>query len=146
MTVYIDGDRHAKKMSSYLSNELSKEGYDVVYINSIHPYPDMVKNAVMMIDKSKDKLILCCSTGIGCQIVANRFDGIFASACNDIIYCHYFRQNNNGNVLCLGSDVISIKLGLQICRTFLTTEFDNNNQNRIELINNISKKIQYGNN
>lgn len=146
MTVYIDGDRHAKKMSSYLSLELSKEGYDVVYINSIHPYPDMVKNAVMMIDKSKDKLILCCSTGIGCQIVANRFDGIFASVCNDITSCYYFRQNNNGNVLCLGSNVISIKLGLQICKAFLKTEFDLKNQNRIDLINNISKTKQHGNN
>jgi len=75
------------------------------------------------------------------DIVANKHKGIYASNCFTKKQCQYFRQNNNGNVLCLGVDFVTIPTAIEICLTFINTEFLSLNQNRIDLLQSIERGL-----
>jgi ribose 5-phosphate isomerase B len=47
--------------------------------------------------------ILCCGTGLGMSIAANKFTGIYAARCTSAEDAESSRAVNNANVLCLGA-------------------------------------------
>ncbi len=83
-----------------------------------------------------EKGILICSTGIGISIAANRHEGIRAALCSDSFSAKATREHNNANVLVMGAQVVGVGLGLQILKTFLETDFSNEERHirRINLI------------
>ena len=71
-----------------------------------------------------DKAILCCGTGIGISMAANKVKGIRACDCSDYFSAKYTRLHNDANCLCLGDRVIGAGLALEIVEVFLNTEFE----------------------
>lgn len=69
--------------------------------------------------------IVCCGTGIGVSIVANKVKGIRCALCGDCFSAEATRQHNDANMLALGERVTGIGLALKIVDTFLDTEFSN---------------------
>ena len=76
--------------------------------------------------------ILCCGTGIGISIAANKVKGIRCSDCYSAKMC---RVHNDANMLALGARVVGTELGRMIAQTYLTTEFEGGrHQRRIDQI------------
>lgn len=71
-----------------------------------------------------DKAILCCGTGIGISMAANKVKGIRACACSDYFSAKYTRLHNDANCLCLGDRVIGAGLAIELVDIFLNTEFE----------------------
>ena len=69
--------------------------------------------------------ILCCGTGIGMSIAANKIPGIRAALCGDCYSAEMSRQHNDANVLCLGGRVLGTELAKKIVDTYLDTGFSN---------------------
>ncbi len=69
--------------------------------------------------------ILCCGTGIGMSIAANKIPGIRAALCGDCYSAGMSRQHNDANVLCLGGRVLGTELAKKIVDTYLDTGFSN---------------------
>lgn len=134
--VFLDRDHNAIEFAESLYENLSKQ-YEISFLRSSPdtPYPLVAQNMAGLILANPGSLgILICKTGIGMSIVSNKYKGIFANNCKSEEECFYFKSKNNGNVLCLGSKMISVTEAIKICKTFLSTEFDTQNQNRIDLI------------
>ncbi len=88
-----------------------------------------------------EKGILCCGTGIGMSIAANKVKGIRASVCTNEFCTEMTRRHNNANILCLGGRVIDEAMAVKLAQIFLTTPFDGGRHlNRVNLI----KKIEDG--
>lgn len=68
--------------------------------------------------------ILCCGTGIGMSIAANKVAGIRCTACSDGYSAALSRAHNNANMLALGSRVVGTGLALQIVDLFLDTPYE----------------------
>ena len=83
-----------------------------------------------------DRGIVCCGTGIGISIAANKVKGIRAALCTDCFTAEATRQHNDANILALGGRVVGPGLALKIVDTFLDTPFSNaeRHKRRIELI------------
>lgn len=82
-----------------------------------------------------DKAILCCGTGIGISMAANKVKGIRAACCSDYFSAKYTRAHNDANVLCMGSRVVGAGLALELVEVFLNTEFEGGrHQTRIDQI------------
>ena len=138
MKVYIDSDKHGKELKEDIYNALSYD-YKIIDLNFGEGiYPSVTSNLVSLMDYNS-RGILICRTGIGVSIVANKFRGIYANNCTSIVECEYFRKRNNGNVLCLGTDLLTVDTAINICNVFLETEFDEINRSRIDLIDLIEK-------
>lgn len=79
--------------------------------------------------------ILCCGTGIGISMAANKVKGIRAACCSDYFSAKYTRLHNDANVLCMGGRVIGAGLALELVDVFLATEFEGGrHQRRVDQI------------
>ncbi len=82
-----------------------------------------------------DKAILCCGTGVGISIAANKVKGIRACCCSDCFSAKFTRLHNNANALCMGARVIGKGLALEIVKVFLETEYEGGrHQHRVDQI------------
>lgn len=79
--------------------------------------------------------VLCCGTGIGMSIAANKFHGIRAAVCENEFCCEMTRRHNNSNILCLGGRVINKDTAIKLADIFLNTPFDGGrHQIRLDMI------------
>jgi len=82
-----------------------------------------------------EKAILCCGTGIGISMAANKVKGIRAACCSDYFSAKYTRLHNDANALCMGGRVLGVGLALELVDVFLTTEFEGGrHQRRVDQI------------
>ena len=68
--------------------------------------------------------ILCCGTGIGMSMAANKIRGIRCACCGDCFSAEMTRRHNDANVLALGGRVLGVGLALKITDIFLDTPFE----------------------
>ena len=79
--------------------------------------------------------ILCCGTGVGISMAANKVKGIRACCCSDCFSAKFTRAHNDANVLCMGARVIGAGLAQEMVELFLNTEFEGGrHQNRVDQI------------
>lgn len=82
--------------------------------------------------------ILCCGTGIGVSIAANKVHGIRAAVCTDEFCAEMARRHNDANILCLGGRVINKDKAVALSKIFLETSFDGGrHKKRLEQIQKI---------
>lgn len=82
-----------------------------------------------------EKAILCCGTGIGISMAANKVKGIRAACCSDYFTAKYTRAHNDANVLCMGDRVTGTGVAIEMVEVFLNTEFEGGrHQTRVEQI------------
>jgi len=117
----------------YLKHALVKlftdAGYDVIDAGTDSDascdYPVYAEKLCnILINKEADLGILCCGTGIGMSMAANKVKGIRAACCSDIFSAKFTRLHNDANVLCLGARVVGEGLAWELAETFVNTEFE----------------------
>ena len=67
--------------------------------------------------------ILCCGTGIGISLAANKVRGIRCVVCSDCFSAKMSREHNDANMLALGARVVGSELARMIVEIWLTTAF-----------------------
>ena len=88
-------------------------------------YPDFAGPAAEAVASGEcDRGIVCCTTGIGVSITANKVHGIRCALLHDLMSARLTRQHNNTNMMALGAAVTGEMLALEIVDTWLDTEFE----------------------
>jgi ribose 5-phosphate isomerase B len=88
-------------------------------------YPDFAKRAAEgLLAGVAARAILCCGSGVGMAIAANRHKGIRAVNCSDVYTASMSRKHNDANVLALGGRVVGEGLASEILQSWLATEFE----------------------
>lgn len=67
--------------------------------------------------------ILCCGTGVGISIAANKVRGIRACCCSDKFSAEMTRLHNDANMLCLGGRVVTPEQAIELVDIFFDTPF-----------------------
>lgn len=134
----------------YLKNALVKlfteAGYDVIDCGTDSDascdYPVFAEKLCAKINSGEAELgILCCGTGIGMSMAANKVKGIRAACCSDIFSAKFTRLHNDANVLCLGARVVGEGLAWELAECFVTTPFEGGKHaRRVGLIHDIENK------
>lgn len=102
-------------------------------------YGESVANAV--VNKDVDYGIVCCGTGIGISLAANKVPGIRCAVVSDIFSAKMSKAHNNANMLSLGERVIGKGLALEIVDAWINTEFEGDRHSRrVDMINKIEEK------
>lgn len=108
MKISIAFDHGAIPLRETLLQHLRDKGHDIIdhgtdSTESVD-YPDFAKEVCDDILSEKAEVgILCCTTGIGMCIAANKFKGIRAASVQHEDEAALTRQHNHANVICLGS-------------------------------------------
>ena len=71
-----------------------------------------------------DRAILCCGTGIGVCISANKVPGIRAALTHDTYSAERAAKSNNAQIITMGARVIGPELAKAIADTWIASEFD----------------------
>ena len=67
--------------------------------------------------------IVCCGTGIGISMAANKVKGVRCGLCTSVEMAHLTKEHNNANILALGGRTTEPELACQIVDEWLDTEF-----------------------
>lgn len=88
-------------------------------------YPDFAEKVGRAVASGESELgLLCCGTGVGMAMAANKVHGVRAAVVSDTFSARATREHNDCNVLCLGERVVGTGLALQIVDAFLSAEFE----------------------
>ncbi len=90
-------------------------------------FPDFAEKVGRAIQNGEaERGIICCGSGIGAAIAANKMKGVYASICHDTYSAAQGVKHDNLNVLCLGGRVIGPELAKVIIPAFLGAEYQGN--------------------
>ena len=93
-------------------------------LNDVHPYYRVAGDVAPLVQNGTyDRAILICGTGAGMSVVANKFKGVQAVACESLYAAKMARAINNANVLCMGGWIVGPEMAIEMVRTFLATDW-----------------------
>lgn len=81
--------------------------------------------------------VLCCGTGIGMAIAANKVPGIRAALVHDVTTARLAREHNNANIITMGGRLIAPAFAVDVLDAFLDATFQSRHQRRLDQISGI---------
>ena len=135
MKIALGCDHGAYDLKEALKAHLTAAGHEVedfgCFGHESCDYPDYAAPAAKAVAAGAcDRGIVCCTTGIGVSITANKVRGIRCALVSDLMSARLTRQHNDTNMLAMGAGVIGEKLALEIADTWLATEFEGGRHSR----------------
>ena len=143
MKIGIASDHGGFELKEYLKEYLKKSGIEVSDFgtNSEEPvdYPIYGERCARAVANGEvERGVVCCGTGIGISIAANKVKGIRCALCTDENMARLSRQHNDANVLALGGRTTSNEEAKKILDAWLNAKFEGGrHQRRIDMIENI---------
>ncbi len=148
MLIYIGADHRGFELKESLKKFLKEMGYEVIDIgNQVldknDDYPDFAKLVADSV--SQDPLsrrgILICGSGVGVDIVANKFKGVRSALVSNSDQAYRSRNDTDTNVISLSADFLDEETIKQILKTWLATPFSKEERHarRLQKISELEK-------
>ena len=135
-TIPIASDHAGVEMKNVLVGELRKLGYQPDDLGATDPdkpddYPDYAHPVAKEISDGQAKRgILLCGSGVGMDIVANRYHGVRAALAWEPVIGELSRKHNDSNVLVLPARFLSNEQGVEIMKAWLDAKFEGGRHER----------------
>lgn len=126
--VVIGNDHGAVELKQRILLHLENRGYEVknmgIDAEDAADYPDMAELTCSEFKKGGyDFGIVCCGTGIGISIAANKINGIRCALLHDLFTAEMAKAHNNANFLAFGGRIEYSVPVEQMIDTFIETDF-----------------------
>jgi ribose 5-phosphate isomerase B len=149
MKVIVASDKAGFELKEKVKANLAGKGWDVddVGLADAQGYMSFFVASDNLCRKIQageaERGILICGTGAGMSINANKYDGIYAVACESTFTAKMCRVVNNANVLTMGGNIVGPGVAFDICDAFLNTGFtDGMPQERTEYLKQLNADYQ----
>lgn len=108
--VVLANDHGAVELANIIREHLEKRGFSVHHLGVVShdsvDYPDMAAAACTEFLKGGyDFGVVCCGTGIGISISANKFDKILCALPQNVFAASMAKIHNNANFLAFGGRI-----------------------------------------
>ena len=108
-----------------LVTHLKAAGHDVMFPAAGAEWPEVGRHvATAVATGAADRGVVCCWTGTGVSIAANKVAGVRAALCPDADTARGARRWNDANVVALGLRLTSETVGKEIVDAFLAEGAD----------------------
>jgi ribose 5-phosphate isomerase B len=148
MRIVIGSDHAGFELKEPVIEYLKSLGHTPIdvgtYSTESVDYPDSARAvAEKLRAKQADLGIMICGSGVGGSIAVNKFPGVRGAVCHDVFSAHQGVEDDDMNVLCLGSRVIGRNLAMDIVKTFLGAKYSGieRHQRRLDKVNAIEKEF-----
>ena len=127
-TIGICSDHAGFELKEYVRGWLEAKGWAYkdfgTYSTESCDYPDFAGPAAQAVASGEcDRGIVCCTTGIGVSITANKVKGIRCALLDNPMSARLTREHNDTNMMALGAAVTGEMLALEIVDVWLDTAF-----------------------
>lgn len=110
-------------LTDHIKDALAERGHEVVVVGEDVPWPDAGRGVgEAVVGGEADRGVVCCWTGTGVSIAANKVAGVRAALCTDGATAEGARRWNDANVLALGLRLTSATVADEMLDAFLATE------------------------
>lgn len=154
MKIYLGADHRGFHLKNQLKDWLKKGEYDITDLGAheFNPDDDYVDYAVAVAKRlsggspsavvgSRDSFgIALCGSGVGMDIVANRFKGIRCGLGLSPDQVRAARHDDDINVLAIAADYTELETAKAIVKTFVETEFSGE-ERYVRRIKNIDEEL-----
>ncbi|HEY1278608.1 MAG TPA: RpiB/LacA/LacB family sugar-phosphate isomerase [Acidimicrobiales bacterium] len=104
---------------------LAERGHVVVVVGDGDSWPDVGRRVGEAVATgAAERGVVCCWTGTGVSMAANKVAGVRAALCTDAETARGARRWNDANVLAFGLRLTSPTVATEMIDAFLTTEPD----------------------
>ncbi|MCM6773863.1 RpiB/LacA/LacB family sugar-phosphate isomerase [Nocardia sp. CDC159] len=119
------GTDESTDLTRHVRQWLSEQGHEVVVIGEDIAWPEVGRGVGEAVaDGRADRGVVCCWTGTGVSIAANKVPGVRAALCTDRATAEGARKWNDANVLAFGLRLTSPTVADEMLAAFLTTAPD----------------------
>ena len=135
MKIAVASDHGGFALKELVKKHLEERGAEVLDLGTHSEesvdYPIYGKRCAEAVASGEADLgVVCCGTGIGISIAANKVKGIRCEM------AHLTKQHNNANMIALGGRTTSPALALAIVDEWLDTDFEGGrHQRRVDMLN-----------
>jgi|SRR4030095_1135065 ribose 5-phosphate isomerase B len=141
--IVIGADHRGYRLKERIK-ELISSKYELVDVgtNSFEPvdYPDIATDVVKKISSGEAaRGVLICGSGVGACVAANKFKGIRAAICHDLFSAHQGVEDDDMNLICLGSGVVGESLAVELIETFINAKFKSGEERYVRRLEKIKK-------
>lgn len=151
MKIYIGADHRGYKLKEEIFQYLVDEGYEIEdfgayeylkdddYTQYAEKVASVIGNHYVEKERSVHKIhgsvrgILFCGSGVGVDIVANKFDGVRASIGKDPKQVEKGRSDDDMNVLVIAADFTDLSETKKMVKVFLETKFSGKKRHKRRL-------------
>lgn len=129
MKIAIGSDKSGFSAKEAIRAYLTEIGADfadlgTVDLENVHPYYQVAHDVAPKVQSGEyDCAVLICGTGAGMSVVANKYKGVYAVACEGVYSAKMARAINNANVLCMGGWIVGPEMAIEMVKAFLNTEW-----------------------
>lgn len=125
--VVVANDHGAVELTARIVSFLKSEGYEVNYLgtaeNKSVDYPDMAKLACDEFNRGGYEFgVLCCGTGIGISISANKIRGIRCALPQNVFAATMAKEHNDANFIAFGGRIDYQDDVLDMVKAYITTQ------------------------
>jgi ribose 5-phosphate isomerase B len=137
--VGVAGDHAGFALKALALDDIRALGHEAVdlgpqQLDPLDDYPDFaVAIADAVLSGAVDRGVLICGSGVGASVAANKVAGIRAAVCHDTFSAHQGVEDDDMNVLCLGSRIVAHELARELIRAFLGASFSGAERHRRRL-------------
>jgi len=116
------GSDEATPLSDDVAAALAEAGHELVLRIEDEPWPDVGRRVGEVVASGEaDRGVVCCWTGTGVSIAANKVPGARAALCADAETARGARRWNDANVLALSLRLTTPAVALEVLDAFLAT-------------------------
>lgn len=144
--VVVANDHGAVELTATIVKHLEKRGYEVNYLGTKTEesvdYPDQAEKAATEYLKGGYEFgIVCCGTGIGISIAANKINGIRCALVYNSYAASKAKEHNNANFIAFGGRIEYTENVLTILDSYIDCTFQGGrHQRRIDKITALESK------
>ena len=125
----VGSDHAGRRLRLAVADALLHAGHQVLDIGydgeGSVDYPAIAAQLARQVAQGEASLgVLCCATGVGMSMAANRVVGVRAAVCTHALMAGMARAHNDANVLCLGEQIVGTNLALRIVQAFVDGRFE----------------------
>jgi len=140
MRVAVGADHAGYALKTALAHHLRNRGLAILDFGTDGDatpvdYPDFAAPVARAVQAGEADLgLLCCGTGIGMSIAANKVPGIRAALVHDLRTARLARTHNWANVLCMGGRLLEAPEAIAMLEAFLEAAPEDRHEGRIRKI------------
>jgi ribose 5-phosphate isomerase B len=122
-------------MTDAIQQCLRELGHEVVVVADGGPWPEVGRGVGEAVSTGAvERGVVCCYTGTGVSMAANKVPGVRAALCTDADTAAGARKWNDANVLAMGYRLTSEAVAAEMIDAFLTTDPDPSEANNVRLL------------
>lgn len=139
MKIFLGADHRGYLLKEKVASWLFDWGYEYLDLGAqsldrTDDYTKYATEAASLVSNHKDSVgILLCGSGVGVDVIANKFDGVRASIGKTPEQVRAGRNDDDMNVLVLAADYTKEDEAKRMVKAFLETKFDNKTRHKRRL-------------